>query len=95
MSRDGNHDPAPSLGFEIPVVLITRPGCHLCDVVRPVLAEVVAEAGLTWSELSLADHPELESRFGEMIPVTVLDDQVHDYWRLDADRLRDALRRRT
>ncbi|MEI2778916.1 MAG: glutaredoxin family protein [Tetrasphaera sp.] len=77
------------------MVLVTRAGCHLCDVVRPVLGQVVAETGLTWSEVSLNEHPELESRYGEMVPVILIDGAVHDYWRLDPVRLRAALRQRT
>jgi hypothetical protein len=78
-----------------PVVLITRTRCHLCEVVRPVLADEVAAAGLTWAEITLDERPDLEADYGEMVPVTIIDGAVHDYWRLDRDRLRIALANRT
>jgi hypothetical protein len=33
------------------------------------------------------------ARYGEEIPVTFVDGRQHDYWRVDADRLRAALSR--
>jgi len=76
-------------------VLVTRDRCHLCEVVRPVLAEEAAAAGLRWAEVTLDERPDLEPRFGELVPVTLVDGVVHDYWRLDRDRFRNALAART
>lgn len=87
------HDPV-HLAAE-PVVLVTRPGCHLCDDVRPVLVDEAAAAGVEWAEVSLSERPDLEARFGELVPVTLIDGFVHDYWRLDRGRLREALSART
>ena len=70
---------------------MTRPGCHLCDIVRPVLVGETAAAGVAWTEVSLSERPDLEARFGELVPVTLIDGFIHDYWRLDRERLRAAL----
>ena len=83
------HDPV-HLADE-PVVLVTRPGCHLCDIVRPVLVGETAAAGVAWTEVCLSERPDLEARFGELVPVTLIDGFIHDYWRLDRERLRAAL----
>ena len=73
------------------VTLYAKPGCHLCDVARPVVAEVCAEVGVGWEEVDISGDQELIRRFGEEIPVVFVDGRQHDFWRVDADRLRLAL----
>lgn len=73
------------------VRLYSRPGCHLCDDARVVIAAVCAELGETFEEVSVDDDPALLERFGEEIPVTFVDGRQHDFWRVSADRLRAAL----
>ncbi|MCH8613872.1 glutaredoxin family protein [Arsenicicoccus dermatophilus] len=73
------------------MVLLGRDGCHLCDGARGVIEPVVAETGDTFAEVSIDDHPELLERYAEQIPVTFVDGRQHDYWRVDAARLRRAL----
>lgn len=73
------------------VTLIGKPGCHLCDVAREVIAAVTAELGETFQEVNMLDDADLIARYAEMIPVTLVDGAQHDYWRVSADRLRAAL----
>ena len=73
------------------VTLIGKPGCHLCDEAREVVAAVAAEVGVGWEERSILDDPGLEERYAEQIPVTLVDGHPHDFWRVSADRLRAAL----
>lgn len=73
------------------VTLVSRPGCHLCDDARAVIAAVTAELGETFVEVDLRSDPELLERYAEMIPVTFVDGVQHDYWRVSAYRLRSAL----
>lgn len=73
------------------IVLVTRAGCHLCDIARETVAQVAAEEGVGWAEVSIDDDPLLRERYAEQIPVTLVDGARHDYWRVDAGRLRAAL----
>jgi glutaredoxin len=73
------------------VTLYSRPGCHLCEDARAIIAAVCAELGETYAEVSIDDDPTLQQRFGEEIPVTFVDGKQHDFWRVDATRLRRAL----
>lgn len=73
------------------VTLYTRPGCHLCDEARAVIAAVCAEVGEEFAEVDISGNPELVQRFGHEIPVTFVDGAQHDYWRVDPTRLRAAL----
>ena len=75
------------------VTLIGKPGCHLCDEAREVVARVTAELGESFEELSILDDPVLEERYWEQVPVTLVDGEQHDFWRVSADRLRAALAR--
>jgi glutaredoxin len=78
------------------VTLVTKPGCHLCDAARDVVTAVVGEMpGATMIEKSIADDAELYDRFVEEIPVVLINDRVHNIWRVDPDRLRVALKEAT
>ncbi len=73
------------------VTLYSRPGCHLCDDARAVIAAVCAELGEEFAEISIDGDPELQRRFRDEIPVTLVDGKQHDFWRVDPVRLRRAL----
>jgi Glutaredoxin-like domain (DUF836) len=73
------------------ITLVGKPGCHLCDEARAVIASVAAEMGIGWDERSILDDPELYEQYCEQIPVTLVDGRRHDYWRVDPERLRRAL----
>ena len=73
------------------VVLYSRPGCHLCDDARAVIEVVCAEVGESYDEVDITTSADLLARFGEEIPVTFVDGEQHDFWRVDAVRLRAAL----
>lgn len=72
------------------VVLVSREGCHLCDVAREVIAGVVAQTGDSFAVVDIDADPEL-ARYTDEVPVTFVDGRQHDYWRVDEARLRAAL----
>ncbi|MFI7438461.1 glutaredoxin family protein [Nonomuraea indica] len=73
------------------ITLLGRQGCHLCDDAREVIAKVAGELGVPWEEVDIDTSPELREKYGEMIPVTLVDGVQHDFWRVSEDRLRAAL----
>lgn len=74
------------------VLLLGRPGCHLCDDARAIVTEVLAEfPAVAFEERSIVDDPALLDEYAEEIPVVMIDDRVHTIWRVDAARLRKAL----
>jgi hypothetical protein len=75
------------------LTLLTRSGCHLCDEARATVSAVAAAAGEDWMERDVDGESGLSARFGEYVPVVLVDGIPHGYWRIDADRLRLALRR--
>lgn len=74
------------------ITLIGKPGCHLCDQARAVIAAVAADTGVGWTEVSILDDAALHEKYAEQIPVTLVDGAQHDYWRVSEQRLRAALR---
>jgi Glutaredoxin-like domain (DUF836) len=75
------------------VTLIGKPGCHLCDEARAVVASVTEELGVGFEERSILEDPDLHARYWEQIPVTLVDGEQHDFWRVSPERLRAALTR--
>ena len=73
------------------VLVLTRSGCHLCEVAIEVVAEVCAELGAGYTTKDIDTDPELLRRYTDEVPVTFVDGAQHDFWRVDAARLRAAL----
>lgn len=92
MSGPDAKDRLTELGEAPPRVLIySKPGCHLCDEARSVVAAVCAELGEQYDEVDITASAELTAEFGDQIPVTFVDGEQHDFWRVDPARLRAAL----
>jgi glutaredoxin len=75
------------------VILYSRPGCHLCDVERATIERVCADLGESYEEFDIDQDAALLATYAEEIPVTLVDGQQHDFWRVDEARLRAALAR--
>ncbi|GAA5177897.1 glutaredoxin family protein [Rugosimonospora acidiphila] len=73
------------------LTLITRPGCHLCDVAKDELARIAADTGEDWDELDVESDAALEAEYGDRVPVIMLDGKEHGYWRVEEGRLRRDL----
>jgi glutaredoxin len=69
------------------LTLYTRPGCHLCDEAKEVLARVAERTGEPWTEVDITGDPKLEDEYGFRIPVLLLDGKEHGYWRVEENRL--------
>ncbi|MGO4533734.1 glutaredoxin family protein [Leifsonia sp. 2MCAF36] len=80
----------------VSLTLIGKPGCHLCDDARDVIASVIADLPadgpvVTVEERDILQDAELHERYVEEIPVVLVEGRVHTFWRVDPDRLRTAL----
>ena len=54
-----------------PLTLYSRPGCHLCDDARAVLARV----GAQFHEIDITSDDDLHRRYLERIPVVALGEE--------------------
>jgi len=73
------------------VVVYGKPGCHLCVEVEHVVDQVCGTVGEQWRRVDISTDDQLMREYGEEIPVTFVDGAQHDFWRVDANRLRAAL----
>jgi glutaredoxin len=72
----------------VDVILYTRDGCHLCDEAKVVLRE----QGLTPREVDIDNDPALVERYGECVPVVVIDGKERFRGRVERTLLRRLLR---
>lgn len=73
------------------VTLVGRERCHLCDEAREVVRRVAEDLGTGWVEVDVDADEALLREYGEEVPVVLVDGARHAYWRVDEQRLREAL----
>jgi glutaredoxin len=69
------------------LALITRAGCHLCDVAKEAMARVAEASGESWHEVDVDSDPALLDEYSDRVPVVLLDGKEHGYWRVEEARL--------
>ena len=69
------------------VVLYGKAGCCLCDEARAAVRGVQARHPFDLEEVDVSLDPELNSEYGERIPVLVLDGEELFEFHVDADEL--------
>jgi glutaredoxin len=55
------------------VVLYSRQGCHLCDMVKETLARVAARAAFRWQVVDIDSDPDLRRLYNDEVPVVFID----------------------
>ena len=73
------------------VTLYGRNGCHLCEDALKVLQSLQVELDFEIEEILIDGDEELSKKYGEQIPVTLIDGKHHDMWRVDPVRFRSSL----
>ena len=73
------------------VTLIGKPGCHLCDDMRALVEDVCGSRDDVITEISISEHPELEEKYWEEIPVLLIDERKIAFWRISREQLLAAL----
>ena len=57
------------------------------------MARVATDLGVTWEERDITQCAADLDAYWDKIPVTLIDGVQHDFWRVSAERLREALGR--
>lgn len=78
--------------------MISRSGCHLCDVAEDALARVIArfsaehpEVGYEVERLDVDQDPALLAKYSDEVPVLLLNDRQLAFWRIEEDRVFQAM----
>ena len=74
------------------VTVISRIGCHLCEIAIDKINLVKDQLKFELEIKLINDLPELEQEYGEQVPVIMIDNKIHDYWRVDIDRFTKAIK---
>ena len=73
------------------VTVYSRTGCHLCEIAIDLIKSVKQENNFSLEIKSIDNNSELEKEYGEQVPVILIDEKVHDYWRVDLIRFTKAI----
>lgn len=75
----------------IEVTVYSRSNCHLCEVALEVISEIRNEFEFTITKILIDGNAELEEKYGEQVPVILINNQPHDFFRVDPERFRLAI----
>ena len=71
----------------------TKADCSLCEKAKAVLLPIAAQEGAAVREVDIQGSVELTDKYGEEIPVVLIDGKKAFRWRVDdVDRLRSLIR---
>lgn len=75
----------------IEVSIYSRSNCHLCEVALEVISKIRKDYEFTITKILIDGNSELEEKYGEQVPVILINNEPHDFFRVDPDRFRLAL----
>jgi hypothetical protein len=75
----------------IEVSIYSRSNCHLCEVALEVLNGLQNELDFTITKIFIDGNIELEEKYGEQVPVILINNEPHDFFRVDPERFRLAI----
>ena len=75
------------------ITLYSRPGCHLCEIMRDVALPVAREVGAIFEEVDVDADPETARKYDLEVPVLCVNGEKAFSIRVTAALLRDRLAR--
>jgi glutaredoxin len=76
------------------VVVYSRKGCHLCEVVKETLTQFQGDADFEWHEVDIDTDPQLQQKYNDEVPVVFIDGRKAFKYHMDGQRFLRALARR-
>ncbi len=73
------------------LTLYSKPGCHLCEEMKAVVQRVAARVPLELAEVDISRDPALMVRYGDQIPVLLIDGFKAAKYRIDERELEQKL----
>ncbi len=65
------------------VVVYSRKGCHLCEVVKESLSKLSRRGGFTWREIDVDADPDLRRQYNDEVPVVFINGRKAFKYRMD------------
>jgi glutaredoxin len=75
----------------IALTIFSRPGCHLCEDMKAVVARVARSTPLSLEEIDISADPALEAQYGLEIPVLLIGGKKVAKYRIAEGELRRLL----
>jgi len=75
----------------VEVSIYSRSNCHLCDAALEVLEQMQNEFSFTITKKLIDGDLELEEKYGESVPVILINNEPHDFFRVNRERFRLAM----
>lgn len=76
------------------VVVYTRKGCHLCEIVKETLTQIQYDAEFQWREIDIDADPQLRQKYTDEVPIIFIDGRKAFKYRMDQRQFLRALARR-
>jgi glutaredoxin len=65
------------------VIVYSRKGCHLCEIVKEKLTKLERRGGFRWREVDVDTNESLRRQFTDEVPVVFIDGRKAFKYRLD------------
>ena len=65
------------------VVVYSRKGCHLCEIVKESLVKLHKRGGFDWREVDVDSNAELRRQYNDQVPVVFINGRKVFKYRMD------------
>ncbi|HWX92227.1 MAG TPA: glutaredoxin family protein [Terriglobales bacterium] len=65
------------------VLVYTRKGCHLCEIVKESIVKLARRGGFVWQEVDVDTDDQLRRQFNDEVPVVFIDGRKAFKYRMD------------
>ena len=81
--NSGNFATLPAMSLLREVIVYSRKGCHLCEIVKEKLTKLERRGGFHWREVDVETDDSLRRQFTDEVPVVFIDGHKAFKYRLD------------
>lgn len=70
------------------ITIMTKPGCHLCEVAKQTISKIVgSHASVMVEEINILENPDLHDKYKNDVPVILVDGVERFKHQVDPDKL--------
>jgi len=65
------------------VIVYSRKGCHLCEIVKESLVKLHKRGGFNWREVDVDSNADLRRQYNDQVPVVFINGRKAFKYRMD------------
>jgi glutaredoxin len=73
----------PPMAQSREVIVYSRKGCHLCEIVKESLVKLHKRGGFTWREVDVDSNAEVRRLYNDEVPVVFINGRKAFKYRMD------------